>query len=95
LKKWCFKALEQTAQRGCDVSFSGDAQTPPGHFPVQPAVREPAVVGGWTQWAPKVPSNRHDSVKVSIYYLQSTIQGPHVIPVISTGFENCGSADVK
>ena len=39
-------ALEQTAQGGCGVSFSGDIQDPPGQGPVQPAVGDPASAGG-------------------------------------------------
>ena len=31
-------ALEQVAQAGCGVSFSGDTQNPPGHSPVQAAL---------------------------------------------------------
>ena len=31
-------ALEQIAQRGCEVSFSGDIHDPPEHFLVQPVV---------------------------------------------------------
>jgi len=30
--------LEQAAQSGCGVSFSGDLQNSPGLFPVQPTV---------------------------------------------------------
>jgi len=39
-------ALEQAAQGGCGVSFSGDIQDPSGQGPVQPAVGDPASVGG-------------------------------------------------
>jgi len=39
-------ALEQAAQGGCGVSFSGDIQAPPGQGPVQPAVGDPALAGG-------------------------------------------------
>ena len=39
-------ALEQAAQGGCGVSFSGDIQEPPGQGPVQPAVGDPALAGG-------------------------------------------------
>ena len=39
-------ALEQAAQGGCGVSFSRDIQDPPGRGPVQPAVGDPASVGG-------------------------------------------------
>ena len=39
-------ALEQAAQGGCGVSFSGDIQDPPGQRPVQSAVGDPASAGG-------------------------------------------------
>ena len=39
-------ALEQAAQGGCGVSFSGDIQDPPGRGPVQPSVGDPASAGG-------------------------------------------------
>ena len=39
-------ALEQAAQGGCGVSFSGDIQNPPGQGPVQPAVGDPASARG-------------------------------------------------
>ena len=38
--------MEQAAQGGCGVSFSGDIQNPPGQGPVQPAVGDPASAGG-------------------------------------------------
>jgi len=43
---WGDRALEQAAQGGRGVSFSGDVQDPPGQDPVQPAVRDPASAGG-------------------------------------------------
>jgi len=39
-------ALEQAAQRGCAVSFSGDIQHPPGQGPLQPAAGDPPSAGG-------------------------------------------------
>ena len=42
-------ALEQAAQGGCGVSFSGDIQDPAGQGPVQPTVGDPASAEGWTR----------------------------------------------
>ena len=39
-------ALEQAAEGGCGVSFSGDIPAPPGQGPVQPALGDPAWAGG-------------------------------------------------
>ena len=39
-------ALEQAAQGGGGVSFSGDIQDPPGQGPLQPAVGDSASAGG-------------------------------------------------
>ena len=38
-------ALEQAAQGGCGVSFSGDIQDPPGEGPVQPTLGHRASAG--------------------------------------------------
>ena len=38
----CDRAVEQVAQGGCGVSFSGDIRDPPGRSPVQPALGDPA-----------------------------------------------------
>jgi len=38
-------ALEQAAQRGCGVCFSGDIRDLPGQDSVQPAVGDPALAG--------------------------------------------------
>ena len=38
-------ALEQAAQGGCGVSFSGDIQDSPGQGPLQPAVGDPVAAG--------------------------------------------------
>ena len=59
------RALEQAAQGGCGVSFSGDIPNPPGQGPVQPAVGDPALAGGldWvTHRGPFQPPTLCDSV---------------------------------
>jgi len=47
--------LEQAAQGGCGVSFSGDIQDPPGQGPAQPAVGDPASAGGLDWMIPRGP----------------------------------------
>ena len=42
-------ALAQAAQGGCGISLCGDIQDPPGRGPVQPALGDPALAGGWTR----------------------------------------------
>ena len=62
-------ALEQAAQGGCGVSFSGDTQGPPGQGPLQPTVGDPASAGGldWmTYRGPFQPLPFCDSVKMSL-----------------------------
>jgi len=49
------RALEQAAQGGCGVSFSGDIQDPPGQGPVQPGVGDPASAGGLDQMTHRDP----------------------------------------
>ena len=56
------RALEQVAQRGCGVSFSGDIQDLPGHLPVQHGLGSLFWQGGWTRWSLEVPSNPYSSV---------------------------------
>jgi len=41
--------VEQAAQGGGGVSFSGDVQDLPGQGPLQPAVGDPASARGWTR----------------------------------------------
>ena len=55
-------ALEQAAQGGCGVSFSGDNPDPPGRGAVQPALDDPASAGDWAGWPTEVPSNPYYSV---------------------------------
>jgi len=52
-------ALEQGAQGGCGVSFSGDIQSPPGYGAVQPALGDLALAGGLDWMTPEVPSNTY------------------------------------
>jgi len=68
------RALAQAAQGGCEVSFSGDIQDPPGQGPLQPAVGDPASAGGldWmTHRGPFQPLPFCDSV---ILWCKQTLQ---------------------
>jgi len=59
-------AVEQAAQGGCGVSFSGDIQDPPGRGPVQPTLGNPASAGEldkMTHRGPFQPLPFWDSVK--------------------------------
>ena len=69
------RALEQVAQGGCGVFFSGDIQDPPGRGPVQPAVGDPASAGGldWvTHRGPSQPLTFCDSVIPPIALLEQS-----------------------
>ena len=68
-------ALEQAAQGGCGVSFSGDIQDPPGQGPVQAAVGDPASAGGldWgTHRGPFQPLLFCDSVMLITQFLKAS-----------------------
>ena len=59
------RALEQAAQGGCGVSFSGDIQDLTGQGPLRPPVGDPASAGGldWmTHRGPFQPRTFCDSV---------------------------------
>ena len=88
-------ALEQVAQGGGGVSFSGDIQNLPGQGPVQPALDDPALAGGWdwmTHRGPFQPWTFCDSVNKNsgtnldsgIHYLQSFTISPY--PVFLNNF---------
>lgn len=51
-----FRALEQAAQRGGEVFFSGDIQIPPGHDPVQCAAGTPALAVGLDDLQKSLPA---------------------------------------
>ena len=74
------RALEQAAQRGCGVSFSGDIQDPPGQGPLQPAVGDPASAGQldyMTHRGPFQPQAFCDSlINTAFYCLQGTSAAP-------------------
>jgi len=44
------EALEQIAQRGDGVSFSGDTQNAPACFSVQPTAENLLMQESWTKW---------------------------------------------
>jgi len=63
------RAMEQAAQGGGGVSFSGDIQDPPGQGPLQPTVGDPASAGGldWvTHRGPFQPRTFCDSVILGV-----------------------------
>jgi len=77
-------ALDQAAQGGCGVSFSGDIQTQPGQGPVQPALGNPALEGGldWvTHRGPFQPLPLCDSV-ISLSFCKADFSGK--LPQAST-----------
>ena len=63
-------ALEQAAQGGCRVSFSGDIQIPPGRSPVQPGVGDPALAGRLDYMIPRGPFQPLPSCDSVILQLQ-------------------------
>ena len=42
------RALQQAAERDCEVYFSGDIKNPPGHFPQQPTLGNLLYQDSWT-----------------------------------------------
>lgn len=62
------RSLEQIDQRGCGVPFPGDTQNLLGWDPVQPALGEPALAGGWMRQSPEVPSNPKQSVILVLFH---------------------------
>ena len=72
--------LEQAAQRGCGVSFSGDIQNPPARGPVQPALGDSALAGGLDQMihrGPYQPLRFCDSVNSLFSLKKSNTQHSH------------------
>ena len=63
------RALQQAAQRGRRVYFSGDIQKQPGSFPVQPTVGNLLQQGGQTRWSLEVPSNSCNSTVLRVRFV--------------------------
>ena len=58
------RAVEQVAQRGCGVSFSGNIPDLPGCGPVPPALGVPAPAGGLDKMISRDPFHPYHSVNL-------------------------------